>query len=128
MVTGEPSCPAARYYWRVAASNSCGQGPWSLVRSYTVRQISAAPVLISPGDGRFTCQSRAVFHWHPEAMATSYSLEVDTDLSLASPQLGADRHRALLLARGRPGSRHLRVARDRRERMRAGSHGRHLDL
>ena len=31
------------HYWRVAAANGCGAGPWSPVRSYTVRQISEAP-------------------------------------------------------------------------------------
>ena len=84
-----PAAPlvGGTHHWRVAASNGCGQGPWSGARSFTVRQISEAPSLIAPGDGRFTCQSRAILYWTPMDLATEYWLEVDPDLSAGPPAI-----------------------------------------
>ncbi len=74
------------YYWRVSATNSSGTSAYSGVRSFTVITtipIPDVPVLSSPASGHASPNSPSL-SWNPSANATSYDLEVTTDLNFAN--------------------------------------------
>jgi len=76
------------YYWRVLASNSCGDGPWSSTRNVTILSPpSSAPSLSSPSDGSSTCDTTPTFSWGSVSGATSYRIQVDDDPGFGSPEI-----------------------------------------
>jgi hypothetical protein len=75
------------YYWRVGASNSCGDSSWSGRRSFTILSEPSTPSLMSPSDGSGTCGTTPTFDWSPVSGATSYRIQVDNNSGFASPEI-----------------------------------------
>jgi hypothetical protein len=79
-VTGFPN-DGTTYYWRVSAGNSNGWGNasqgWSLVNG--VGTASAAPTLLSPGNGTGVAGPVITLQWSAPVGVTGYRLEVNTD-------------------------------------------------
>jgi serine protease AprX len=75
------------YYWRVQASNSCGDGSWSESSSFTILSKPSTPSLMSPSDGSGTCGTTPAFDWSSVSGATSYRIQVDNNSSFASPEI-----------------------------------------
>lgn len=75
-----------RYYWRVRAINTSGEGPWSVVRTFlTVSQAPPPPVLVSPTNGQQNVSLTVTLDWNASAGATSYRVQVATTTSFGSP-------------------------------------------
>jgi hypothetical protein len=68
------------YYWRVNATNTGGDSPWSTVWSFTTAAGSAppAPTLSSPANGSSNVSRTPTLVWNAAAGATSYRLQVST--------------------------------------------------
>ncbi|MEX0882337.1 MAG: fibronectin type III domain-containing protein, partial [Cyclobacteriaceae bacterium] len=72
------------YFWRVAASNSEGDSPWSQVRSFTTLddqtpiEIPGTPVPISPSDGENDLPITVELNWETESLADNYNIQVST--------------------------------------------------
>ena len=75
------------YYWRVQASNSCGDGSWSSTWSFTILSTPSAPSLSSPSNGSSTCDTTPTFSWGSVSGATSYRIQVDDSSSFSSPAI-----------------------------------------
>jgi hypothetical protein len=78
------------YYWRVLASNGCGDGPWSSPTwSLTVDTPapSSAPTLFDPSNGTGTCDATPDFDWSNVTGAMSYRIQVDNDSGFGSPEI-----------------------------------------
>jgi len=73
------------YYWHVDASNATGTSAYSGSRTFTTG--IAAPVLTSPASGNTTAKSPVTLVWGTVAGATSYNVEVSTDLTFATTVL-----------------------------------------
>jgi len=73
------------YYWRVRASNSCGDGSWSSVWSVTILGTVGVPSLYSPSNGSSTCDTTPYFDWSSVSGATSYRIQVDNNSNFSSP-------------------------------------------
>ncbi|MDP4221209.1 MAG: T9SS type A sorting domain-containing protein [Bacteroidota bacterium] len=71
------------YYWRVAASNDAGSGPWSSSWNFMTTDLPTpapdSPILISPLDGAFYVDNVPNFLWHPSLHATSYQITIAKD-------------------------------------------------
>lgn len=75
-----------RYYWRVNATNFSGTGPWSNIRTFlTVSQAPPPPVLVSPPNGATGVSLTVTLDWNASSGATSYRVQVSTNLSFGSP-------------------------------------------
>ena len=72
--------PQAMRYWRIAAENEAGQGPWSPAWSFTTGdQPLEAPLLLLPED-RAQMQPVALdLQWEGMPAAESYTIELATD-------------------------------------------------
>jgi hypothetical protein len=79
--------PVGTYFWRVGASNYCGNSPWSAAWSFTIDDAPTAPNLLSPANSSHTCDPSPTFAWNPEYNATLYRIQVDDDPSFSSPEL-----------------------------------------
>ncbi len=77
------------YYWRVQASNSGGDGPWSSPTwSFTIDTApSSAPSLSSPTNGSSTYDATPDFDWSSVSGATSYDIQVDNNSNFTSPEI-----------------------------------------
>jgi len=75
------------YYWRVRASNSCGDGSWSPTWSFTIVSTPAAPSLSSPPNASETDDTTPTFSWSSVSGATSYRIQVDDDFGFSSPEI-----------------------------------------
>jgi hypothetical protein len=65
------------YFWRVRASNSSGNGPWSAPFSFTTRPgLPAAPVLTSPTDGALDVAVNTIFNWEASLFSDEYVIEI----------------------------------------------------
>lgn len=75
----------AVYYWRVRATNTGGESPFTAHREFTtVPPIPAAPALALPTDAA-TNQSRNVtLSWNASAGAISYRIQISTDNTFAT--------------------------------------------
>ncbi len=83
---GTPLSPGT-YYWRVWASNSCEDGPWSPTWSFTILSTPSTPSLSSPPNGSNTCDTTPHFEWSSVSGADFYHIEVDDDSSFSSPEI-----------------------------------------
>jgi hypothetical protein len=79
---------AGQQYWRVRASNNCGDGPWAS-GSFVVDTAPPAPTLTSPPDASHTCNRTFAFAWGIATAATSYRIQVDNDPAFGSPEVNA---------------------------------------
>lgn len=75
-----------RYYWRVAAANTYGTGPWSVTHTFTtVVEGAEAPELIAPADDSTVRADSSVFTWRHSAPAViGYRLMIAPDSLFAS--------------------------------------------
>jgi hypothetical protein len=83
---GTPLGPGT-YYWRVRASHSCADGPWSSVWSVTVLSTPGTPSPSSPPNGSTTDDNTPTFAWTGASEATSYRIQVDDDAGFSSPEV-----------------------------------------
>jgi aqualysin 1 len=74
------------YYWRVLASNSGGDSPWSTVWAFTTVAGSppAAPTLRSPNNGQTNVSRTPTLVWYASTGATSYRVQVSTSSSFTT--------------------------------------------
>jgi len=84
-----PSAPlsAGTYYWRVGASNTCGDSNWSSPWSLTVVGVPDAPTLSSPADKSSTANHRPSFSWSAVVGASSYQIQADNNQDFGSPEI-----------------------------------------
>lgn len=78
--------PLGVLYWRVAAIDGSGQGPFSVDRTFT-KEALGGPLLSSPADGA-TIEyptDPAVFSWQPFAGADRYEIQIDTEPTFGTP-------------------------------------------
>ncbi len=77
-----------KYHWRVRASNTAGNSPWSSKRSFTTELAPVtppeAPTLVSPSDGATGVTVSPTLTWNSVNGADSYRLQVATDASFAN--------------------------------------------
>jgi hypothetical protein len=80
---------AGQQYWRVRASNNCGDGPWSS-GNFVVDTLPTAPILIVPANASHTCGTSPFLDWSTVTGATLYRVQVDDSPSFSSPVVNAD--------------------------------------
>lgn len=89
--------PDGTYYWRVGTQSggTLNLGAWSAVRTFTISTATPSygapdkPVLVSPlNDAVIT--TTPIFKWNPVSGATSYRLEVATDLHYSTKYIAVD--------------------------------------
>jgi hypothetical protein len=80
---------AGTYYWRVRATTACGASDWSSVWEVTIVGEPAVPILISPPNTDWTCDTTPTFFWNPVDDAISYTLQVDDSSLFDSPEVDA---------------------------------------
>ncbi|MBI5646233.1 MAG: hypothetical protein HY962_04810, partial [Ignavibacteriae bacterium] len=69
-----------RYWWRVRGLGYGGDGPWSLIWSFTTRRLTPpAPVPLFPPDGADSLTADIVLTWEPASDAESYTIQVAED-------------------------------------------------
>ena len=74
-----------KYYWRVAARNSSGTGPWSEIWSfYTTKELPDKPVLTFPTHNTAGLPTTFVLSWNPSARADYYEIEIAFDQNFSS--------------------------------------------
>jgi hypothetical protein len=85
-VTGLAS--STLYYWRVNATNPGGTSTWATKSNFTTAIAAPAlPVLISPTNGASSQAVTVVMSWNAVTGATSYTLQVSSDSTFASPSI-----------------------------------------
>lgn len=72
------------YFWRVAATNGAGTGGWSAASRFSTQGLPGLPVLASPPDGSTNQPSSLDLTWGPAPDASSYHLQVSTDVGFSS--------------------------------------------
>jgi hypothetical protein len=72
------------YYWRVRARNSCGPGPWSLVRYFRTCAIPNAPTLVNPADNSTGIALRPTLDWNSASGGNSYEVQVSVSSTFDS--------------------------------------------
>lgn len=66
-----------KYYWRVRAVNSVGNGPYSKTGFFiTAKAPPPSPKLAQPGDGAINLAINPTLKWRPSANAASYHLQI----------------------------------------------------
>jgi putative hemolysin len=75
------------YYWRVRASNMCGNSSWSSVWSFTILSTPSTPSLSSPSDGSTISDDTPTFSWGSVSGAASYRIQVDNNSTFSSPEI-----------------------------------------
>lgn len=68
-----------KYYWRVRAENTDGQGAWSGAFRFITLSLPDAPVLMAPENGAADVSVNAVLEWRPVSRATSYLVHLSSD-------------------------------------------------
>lgn len=87
VVLSQFSLPAALtnntiYYWRVAARNAAGTGPYSTIFNFTTAMLPpAAPTLLAPPNGSIGISTTDIWLWQGVSGATLYNLQIATDLN-----------------------------------------------
>ncbi len=79
---------STKYYWRVAAENSYGSGPWSATWNFTTQQQAAQmPGLILPPDNEIMVSLTPTFIWTSTKDASAYQLQVATNSNFLAQTL-----------------------------------------
>ena len=74
-----------RFYWRVAATNAAGTGPWSNVSRFTtIITIPEAPILVSPPNNSNGIPLAPTLDWRDDITATSYQIQLSADSLFAT--------------------------------------------
>ncbi|MBI5647816.1 MAG: hypothetical protein HY962_12880, partial [Ignavibacteriae bacterium] len=81
-----------RVYWRVAGMYDSETGPWSPIRSFTIRtpMPPRAPSLSFPPDGSDSLAAGILFRWNQEPDGRTYAIDVAFDSSMTSIAAKAD--------------------------------------
>jgi hypothetical protein len=73
------------YYWRVNASNSGGQGPWSASWNFTVMPgVPNPPTLISPANNSTNISLTPILKWLKTTGAINYRVQVSASPSFSN--------------------------------------------
>jgi hypothetical protein len=76
------------YYWRARRKNAGGAGAWSTPFQFTVViPVPDAPAHVSPTAGAIDQPTALAFRWRKVDWAETYTLEVSSDLSFATPMV-----------------------------------------
>ncbi|MDD5360541.1 MAG: YCF48-related protein [Ignavibacteria bacterium] len=68
------------YYWRVAATNIAGTGPWATTRSFTtVSPTPLAPVLVSPLNNSNGLSLTPLLKWDSVLSASTFRVRISND-------------------------------------------------
>ncbi len=88
-VIGDPLAEGRVYYWSVTADNTYGSTPSNPVsRSFTTTgNLPAEFFLALPVNASTITEDAPMFIWQASIFADSYKLEIDDDISFASPLL-----------------------------------------
>ncbi|MDR3665766.1 MAG: FISUMP domain-containing protein [Ignavibacteriaceae bacterium] len=78
------------YYWKVSATNSNGNSDWSFTWKFTTGLAPTAPTLISPENNFTPAFMPVTFSWSPVTAATSYTLQLSTDISFNNIEYNLD--------------------------------------
>lgn len=74
-----------KYYWRVNATNTGGNSPWSVTYSFTTgASAPSVPILASPLSGSTNVSRSPTLTWNPAAGASSYTVQVSTNSSFST--------------------------------------------
>ncbi len=80
------------YYWRVSATNSTNNtSAWSTTRSFTTTAplaVPAAPTLRSPTANATNVSRSAALSWNAATRATTYEIQVSTDINFSPITFG----------------------------------------
>jgi large repetitive protein len=68
--------PDVKYFWRVMAINSAGQGPWTTDSFTAVPAIPEAPRLLGPAGNARNIPVVPLFQWNKAVSATIYNLQL----------------------------------------------------
>jgi hypothetical protein len=78
---------AGTYYWRAGATNAEGTG-WATAWSFMTLTAPGAPTMVSPSNSAlFNNRQALTLTWTTSATATSYGVEVSTDMTFATTTL-----------------------------------------
>jgi hypothetical protein len=79
------------YYWRSAAANSGGSGPWSAVWTFgTIFGTPGMPILSVPANGTTVAPQSVSLSWGSAASASTYNFQVSTTLTFAQIASGVN--------------------------------------
>jgi fibronectin type 3 domain-containing protein len=78
------------YYWRVAAKNAAGWGPYSSIFSFATASVVSAPTLSSPPNNATNQATSLSLSWSAAAGATSYHVQVSMSSSFTAPYVLQD--------------------------------------
>lgn len=80
-----PFDPDETYYWRVRASNSGGNGPWSTVRMFsTFPQVTGPITLLSPADDAINQPRDVTLQWQAHPGADSYQVQLSASMNFSN--------------------------------------------
>lgn len=68
--------PIKTYYWRVAARNNAGTGPWSEIWKFTTTTAPDPPEITGPADNSTNISITPTFTWNAAPKADKYHLQV----------------------------------------------------
>ncbi|WP_172805285.1 LamG-like jellyroll fold domain-containing protein [Aquiflexum balticum] len=77
----------SNYYWRVRASNSSGNGPYSTVGTFKTGSLNTVPgrtILTYPGNGNENISLTPIFNWAKVPNAKTYQIQVSTNSSFTT--------------------------------------------
>jgi hypothetical protein len=83
--TLETALAPGAYFWRVRASNACGDGPWSPTFALTVLSIPPVPLLLTPDNNSSTLDRTPTLTWESTGEAPWQYIQIDDSESLNSP-------------------------------------------
>ena len=73
------------YYWRVKATNSAGESPFSTINTFTVKAEDASiPEPLSPANNEVGVDTSATLIWSTATGAVDYQVQVSTALDFSS--------------------------------------------
>jgi len=75
------------YFWRVRASNSSGNGPYSLTRTFKTGSLNVAPgstLLLQPGNASTQVALAPLLTWAKVPNAKTYQIQISTSSSFSS--------------------------------------------
>ena len=77
------------YFWRANAANAGGTGAWAVAWSFTTLMTTpATPTLTAPANGAVNQPTSLTLFWASDAAASSYGVQVSTDLNFGSTIFG----------------------------------------
>jgi len=76
------------YYWRVAATNIAGVGPWSSTRSFTtINATPIAPALVTPLNNTQGISLTPLLNWDSVSSASTFRVRLSSDSNFVTTQI-----------------------------------------